>query len=852
MAETSTATFGKLLRQFRRNAGLTQEELAERAGLSARAVSDLERGVKQAPHEATIDMLTDALQLSADDREALRGTVSRRRRLPTSRAPLRPRLPAEPTPFVGREREEGEARRLLRWGELRLLTLTGPGGVGKTRLALRVAGAMADEYSDGVAFVSLAPADSPERVIALIAQELDLKEQQSRPLEDTVADYLATREMLLVLDNFEHVMAAAGVVADLLARAPRLRILATSREPLRLRSEQELDVPPLEVPEPAIRSSGRTLLRYPALALFMQRARAARPDFQAGDAEAGIIAEICRRLDGLPLAIELAAPRIKVIGLEGLLQHVEHRLMALTDGPRDLPVRQQTIRNTIQWSYDLLTENEQAAFRRLAVFVGGFDGKAAAAVLPPVRQVPASVVASAQRVAYREDATGEQPMTEDTDDHQQRAHVDRLLVSLVEKSLLRRDPSDADMHYQMLETVREYGLEILTASGESPAVRRSHADFWLETARRADSARKGPQQADWAARLERGYADVRAALRFYRDSGELERALWLAGHIAWFWEMRGRVREGEAWTEELLNAAGADIAPSAVGRCAFAASRFAFFRGDMDRAIRRGHQALEAHHAAGDRAREAAALNLLGGHAHYRTDYEEAARYFGESLNLCRDLGDEWGMTQALINSGLVASQREQFDDAVRYLEEALVLARRTGDRSHYGAALAALALAEERRGDLDRGVTLTRESIVVREEIGDHWGMMISQCNLGDLLRRLGRPDEALAPLRAALRFAADEGVSVGIMVSVEYLGAVAHDLGRTHQAVMMLGSAARLRQENGVPMSRTEREIAEPIREQLRDALGGAAFDATWESGWELPLDAVIALAMGEDESG
>jgi non-specific serine/threonine protein kinase len=420
----------------------------------------------------------------------------------------------------------------------------------------------------------------------------------------------------------------------------------------------------------------------------------------------------------------------------------------------------------------------------------------------------------------------------------------------VEKNLLRSHRVDSDSRYQMLATVREYGLEMLSAGGDMRAARRTHADYCLDMARRADSARKGPEQADWVARLERSYDDVRAALRFYRDSGELERALWLAGSIAWFWEMRGRVQEAEAWTEELLNTAGASVPPSAVGRCAFAASRFAFLRGDMDRAVCRGRQALDAQRAAGDRSREAAALNLLGGHAHYRTDYEEAARYFHESLSLCRALGDEWGMTQSLINIGLVNSQRERFDDAVGCLEEALSLARRTGDRAHIGGALAALALAEERRGDLDRGVALTRESIAVREEIGDYWGIMIARCNLGELLRRLGRPHEALAPLHAALRFAADEGVTIGIMVAVEYLGAVAHDAGKAHQAVLMFGSASRLREDNGVPMSRVEREIAEPIHMQARDALGEAAFDATWKSGRELPLDAVILLALGDDD--
>ncbi len=348
----------------------------------------------------------------------------------------------------------------------------------------------------------------------------------------------------------------------------------------------------------------------------------------------------------------------------------------LTDGPRDLPVRQQTMRNTIQWSYDLLTEDEQVVFQWLAIFVGGFDGDAAVAVLPLERPAHAALQVPVQPGGYREAGQEGLVATDAMADLQQRNHVDRLLVSLVEKNLLRRHPDVPNCRYQMLETVREFGLELLAASGAGMPARRAHAGHFLEMARRANSSSKGPEQADWAARLERGYDDLRAALRFYRDSGELESALWLAGYIAWFWEMRGRVQEGEAWTEELLNAAGASIPPSAVGRCAFAASRFALLRGDMDRAIRRGHQALDAHRAAGDHSREAAALNLLGGHAHYRTDYEEAARYFHESLTLYRDLGDEWGMTQALINSGLVASQRERFDDAVSCLEEALVLAQ--------------------------------------------------------------------------------------------------------------------------------------------------------------------------------
>ncbi len=473
-------SFAQLLRRYRRAAGLTQEQLAERAGLSARAVSDLERGENRTPRRDTLELLADALGLSADDRAAFDGTVNRTRvtaeatreaqppSAPTASDSVSDTLPAQPTAFIGREREFEAVQARLLDPETRLLTLVGPGGVGKTRL-LQVATAARDAFADGMTFVPLAPIGDPDLVLSTIARTLDVPEAPGQTLDKTLATALRGKRTLLVLDNFEQVLAAAPSIAALLAAVPTVTALVTSRAALRVRGERVHPVAPLTIPTPPLPPLD-AISQYEAVRLFIARARDAQPDFAVTNETAPAVAEICARLDGLPLAIELAAARTRLLTPEALLARLSSRLKLVTGGARDLPARQQTLRAAIDWSYNLLDPDEQALFARLAVFAGGRTLEAVEAVCDAAADLPFDTLDGVE--------------------------------SLVDKSLLRREPgASGESRLVMLETIHEYARERLKASGEQEALERTHAHYYLTLAETAAPHLIGPEHEAWAARL---------------------------------------------------------------------------------------------------------------------------------------------------------------------------------------------------------------------------------------------------------------------------------------------------------------------------------------------------------------
>jgi predicted ATPase/transcriptional regulator with XRE-family HTH domain len=623
MSAISVASFGALLRRFRLAAGLTQEALAERAGLSARGIQDLERGSRTSPRAETVRLLADALELQrAELIEAAHPELATAGAGPAARSVPR-RLPIPATPLVGRERQVAAACALLRKSGARLVTLTGPGGIGKTRLALAVAAALAAEFADGVAWVELAPLDDPALVANAIARALGVTEHGERPLPELLAQAVAERHVLLVVDKCEHVLPAMPLLGKLLAAGPRLSVLATSRSRLRLRGEHDLPVEPLAVPEPdgAKAPPLAGLAGVAAVRLFVERAAEVRPGFVLTPDTAPAVAAICRRLEGLPLALELAAARVKVLAPEALLTRLAPRLPLLTGGARDAPARQQTMHDAIAWSHDLLNEREQALFRRLAVFAGGFTLEAAESVM----------------------AVGEAPA--DTQ-HAASGTLD-LISALVDQSLLRLGEPRAydaigDDRFTMLETVREYALERLACAGETAAVQHTHADFYLALAERADPELTGPGQAVWLERLEAEHNNLRAALAWVIAAEEAESALRLAAALGRFWRMHGHPREGLTWLERALTLS--DNLPTATRAKALeGAGRLVHDQDDPDRAVALYQEALAMWQALGDLQGQARLLDDLGNIAHDRGDFTRAVTLHEQALALAQQAGDRRG-----------------------------------------------------------------------------------------------------------------------------------------------------------------------------------------------------------------
>jgi predicted ATPase/transcriptional regulator with XRE-family HTH domain len=814
--EAAGPRFGAVLRGYRQRAGLTQEALAERAGLSARGIQDLERGLHRAPQGATVALLAAALGLDAPEHRRLEAAAPRQRGVPppdrSRREEGAARLPAPLTALLGRAGEVAVVDGLLRRPGVRLLTLTGPGGVGKTRLAIQVATEAAGRYADGVWWVDLAPLGEPGLVWTTVAQELGLRlEGDEPPLGRLIAALLRAR-LLLVLDNFEHVLPAATGLAELLGACTGVQALVTSRARLRAQGERRYAVPPLALPAPEAVLDVASLGVVAAVALFVARAGEGESAFALATTNAEAVAEVCRRLDGLPLAIELAAARVVLFPPAALLSRLERSMDLLTGGRQDAPARQRTLRATLAWSHDLLNAGERALFRRLAVFVGG------------------ATVGAVEAVCAAGEGSGDDVL--------------ECLAGLVDKSLLRvEEQPDGEPRLGMLETVRAYGLEQLTTHGEDEEVRERHATWVLELAARARVELMGSQAGAWSVRMEAEHDNVRAALGWAVERGEAAIALRLGADLWRFWQIRGHVGEGRRWLEAVLALPGGDRAARAIAL--EGAAVLADLQHADDRAAALFEQSVALRQDLGDRGGRAVLQGYLGDVATRRGAYARAVNLDAESVAGARAAGDWWTLAFRLAQLGAARLDQGDVDGAVGAYKESRALFQ---DRGHdWGVALALDGLGDVARfrRQYEHAAALYEASLALRGSLGDRGGIAAALYRCGAVARTQGELGRAGALFAESVALFEAVGDSGRIAIGLAGLAGVAAAQGQYAQAARLFGAAAELHKRTATVAPPLDRTVHDVDAQVSRVSLGDDVFAAEWTRGRSLPLDGIIAAA-------
>jgi non-specific serine/threonine protein kinase len=691
-------------------------------------------------------------------------------------------LPAVPTRLLGRDRDITVVRQRFVGDAARLVTLTGPGGTGKTRLAIEVAKQMADDFSDGVVFVDLAPVSRRDQVVPVLARALGLRDLGGRPVREGVYEWLGPRRVLLVFDNFDHLVTASADLADLLTRCPDVCALVTSREALRLRWERLVLVPPLGLPVGHGEASMEDIARSPAVTLFVERAHDRNPTFQLTAENASAVAEICTRLDGLPLGIELAAARARLLTPSEIAGRLDQGLPFLDEGSRDRPQRQRTLRDAIGWSHDLLSIEEQVLFRRLAVFVGGFSVSAAETI--------------AGRAAQADAGISDGPALPDSS-------VLDLIHSLVDKSLLKRDAEAAETRFRWLETVREFGIERLQASGEANALRASHAAYCLALVRDIES---DPNEMVRSHRLEREHDNVRAAMRWALEGGDVLIGLRLASTLRRFWWRRGYLSEGRRWLADLLARGGRDpaVRETAEWATALGAAGFlAWAQTDYPAALNYHREAIERWVELGEPHGLAAAQGFLGSALSFQGELRAARPVLEQSLAGWRTLGHTIGTGNALFQLGVIALYERRFAKADHLLNEALSLHREARSVNDAAYDIALLGMLAVQRGDLARAKRLIREAVNLLVGLDDHWV----------------------------------------VVLLLEDAGTLAAAQGDAARALRLVGVASALRDRTGVPEPPAHRESIEPWVQAARRALSAAEAEAALRSGRALALGRTIS---------
>jgi predicted ATPase len=727
-------------------------------------------------------------------------------------------LPTPATPLIGRDTDVVKAKQTVLRDSARLVTFSGPGGIGKTRLALQVAQELKEQFDGGVHFADLATITDASLVPQVVAHACGVRSSSQSPPLEAIADHLlqSGKATLLLLDSFEHLLGAVPFVVDLLKIAAPLKILVTSREPLHLSGEHEVPVAPLPRPDAERTTSLESLAANPAVVLFVERAQAAKPAFALTSENARAIGEICNRLDGLPLAIELAAARVKTLPPAAMLGRMESRLQVLTGGARDLPARQQTLRGAIAWSHDLLGEAEQRLFRRISVFIGGCTFEAAEAVADTKRDLGVDIIDG--------------------------------IESLVHKSLLQLiEHPDDESRIATMDTIREYGIERLADSGEEQAVRKAHAAYYLVLAEEAANAIEGADQPMWIDRLDRDRGNLRAALDWLTRTGNAEWGLRLASALLRYWELRELFVEGRRRFAALLALPGASSNAPLRAKALFAAGALAAGQRDYRSQMPLFHESLQIHRDLGDRQGMGVAMNAIAIALKDQGDVAEARRLFEEISLIWMDLGDNLLHARALSNLASILKEQGDIVGALSRYDEALGIFRQLGDGQGIAWSLRHQGDIARDQQDFELAESLYLQSFAGFRDLGDAWSAGSLLTDLGGLALSRGEVAKGVDFYRRANdAFQLHGGHRRGLARVLEGFALAASLDGDAQRAIRLAGAAAALRNALGTPLTAAEQQQVTSGLELAHAKLSPAARSQAWSEGWTMSLDQAIEYGL------